>query len=114
MEVFADVVLQGRRLRIPGLPIAFETQFGWVLAVSTKSRIPVPCQDITSCRVSLLTGDALLCHFWEVEEGDLSQSLSQEEKIVLDHFNTSHGRLEDGRFMVPLPKKSGTTPLGES
>ena len=40
--------------------------------------------------------------------------LTQEEKLVLDQFKNCHTRLENGRFMVLLPKKSGTKPLGES
>ena len=34
--------------------------------------------------------------------------------MVLDQFKNCHTHFENGRFMVPLPKKSGTKPLGES
>ena len=33
--------------------------------------------------------------------------LTQEEKLVLDQFKNCHTRLENGRFMVALPMKSG-------
>ena len=113
VEVFAEVVLQGRRLGSPGSPIAFDTQFGWVLAGSTKSC--TPAQVVVSHHTALLTGDDLLRRFWEVEEKlGPDGHLTQEEKLVLDQFKNCHTRLENGRFMVPLPKKSGTKPLGES
>ena len=107
VEVFAEVVLQ---LGSPGSPIAFDTQFGWVLAGITISC--TPAQVVVSHHTALLTGDDLLRRFWEVEEklGPDGQ-LTQEEKLVLDQFKNCHTRLENGIFMVPLPKKSGTKPL---
>ena len=66
VEIFAEVVLHGRRLGLPGSPIAFETQFGWVLAGSTGSC--VPAQVVATHHSTILTGDDLLRRFWEVEE----------------------------------------------
>ncbi len=34
--------------------------------------------------------------------------------MAMDHFQNSHWRDESGRFVVPLPKKPGVPPLGES
>ena len=113
IEVFTDVMLHGRRLGPPGTPIAFDTQFGWVLAGSTDSYTHTPA--IVTHHTAVLTGDDLLRRFWEVEEKfGPGGCLTQEEKLVMNHFKNHHTRLEGGRFMVPLPKKSGTKPLGES
>ena len=113
VEPFAEVMLHGRRLGSPGSPVAFQTQFGWVLAGSTSSCAPT--QVIATHHGTLLTGDDLLRRFWEIEEKVGSEfCFTLEEKTVLDHFRSHHARLENGRFMVPLPKKSGTKPLGES
>ena len=36
VEVFSEVMRQGRRSGMPGSPSAFETDFGWVLAGETS------------------------------------------------------------------------------
>ena len=40
--------------------------------------------------------------------------LSPQEKSVMAHFRDSHRRTEDGRFVVPLPRRRDVKPLGES
>ena len=112
VEVFAEVVLHGRRCGIPGSPVAFETQFGWVLAGSTNSC--VPAQVVATHHTTLLSGDDLLRRFWEVEKLAVEDYLTPEESAVVDHFKSHHTRLTDGRFLVPLPKQPGSKPLGES
>ena len=107
VETFAEVMLHDRRLGSPGSPVAFKTLPKRVLAA--------PDQVITTHHATLLTGDDLFRRFWEIEEkvgSDLC--LTHEEKAVLNHFDKHHTRLKDGRFMVPIPKKSGIKPLGES
>ena len=63
----------------------------------------------------VVIGDQILQHFWEIEElqSDIS-SLYQEEQTVVQHFQQNHSRTESGWFLVPLPKKPHTKPLGES
>jgi len=113
VEVFADVMLHGRRHGPPGSPIAFETKFGWVLAGNTAAC--ASATDVTTHHVSLLTGDDILRKFWELEEQPRSDSaLSPEERSVVQQFKTDHTRTEAGRFVVPLPKKPDAKPLGES
>ena len=113
VEIFAEVVLQGRRIGSSGSPIAFETHFGWVLAGNTNSCSSTPV--IAAHHVAFLTGDDLLRHFWEIEEKSVPElHFTPEEKAVMTHFQNHHTRLDDGRFMVPLPKKSGCKSLGES
>ena len=61
------------------------------------------------------TGDTLLQKFWETEECPLSESaLTAEERLAMQHFKTSHTHTENGRFIVPLPKKEIAKQLGES
>ena len=40
--------------------------------------------------------------------------MSPEERSVVQHFEANHYRMQDGRFVVPLPRKPGARPLGES
>ena len=102
--MFVAVLLHGRRSGPPGTPVAFETCFGWVLAGSTEGCLPT--EQITTYHVSRLTGDDVLRKFWEIEESPLSEtSLSPEERSAVQHFKTNCRRAENGRFVVPLPKR---------
>ena len=117
VDTFTDVLLDGRRKGPPGSPIAMETTFGWVLCGNTKfstlcSNSPV----VTACHTSVEMKDDLIRKFWEIEEtpSQVSSHLSMEERIVVQHFKANHIRNPDGRFVVPLPKKSDANALGES
>ena len=113
VEVFADVMLQGRRLGQSGSPMAFETKFGWVLAGNADAC--TSATHVATHHASLLTGDDILRKFWELEERPISDSaLSPEERSVVQQFKANHTRTEAGRFVVPLPKKPDAKPLGES
>ena len=113
VDVFVNVLLHGRRFGPPGSPVAFETEFGWVLAGETESCIPA--NHIITYHTSLVSGDDILRKFWEIEEKPMSDStLSLEERTVVHHFRNNHSRADSGRFVVPLPKKPDAKPIGES
>ena len=113
VDVFVAVLLHGRWSGPPGTPVAFETCLGWVLAGSTD--VFFPTGQITTCHVSCLMGDDILRKFWEIEESPLSEaSLSLEEPSTVQHFKTNHRLTENGRFIVPHPRRENTKPLGES
>lgn len=106
VDIYADVMLNGRWISPPGSPMAFEMKFGWV---------DHPQPQVTSNFVSVSCDDDLLRKFWEIEETPEQDSdLSPEEKYVLKHFGETHSHTQSGRLMVPLPKKTNTNPLGES
>ncbi|XP_064382855.1 uncharacterized protein LOC135331570 [Halichondria panicea] len=113
VDVYADVLLQGRRNGPPGTPTAFETKFGWVLTGKTDN-LKVPSNVAANYAITL-SGDDILRKFWEIEEcpRDVSNH-SPEERSVVRHFAETHKKSEDGRFVVPLPKNPRTKPLGES
>ena len=96
----------------PGSPMAFETQFGWVLAGEVDTSMV--CENhVTSHHVTINSGDDILRQFWEVEHLPSSEScLFIEEKSVVKHFKANHFRESDGTFVVPLPRKHDTKPLG--
>ena len=113
VDVFTEALLHGRRVGVPGSPVAFETAFGWVLAGPTSN--PTPKSVVTSHHTLTTTSDDLLRRFWEIEEETKHKLiLSPEEKSVVKHFEESHRRTPAGRFIVPLPKKPNPPPLGES
>ena len=58
VDVFVEVLCQGRRTGPPGSPTAFETDFGWVVAGQTTPSSAIP--HIASHHSSMITGDELL------------------------------------------------------
>ena len=114
IDVFTQIIRQGRRTGVPGSPSAFETTFGWVLAGETN--VCMSNISVVFCHASsVISGDQILQRFWEIEEPTSYPSgLSPEERMVVQHFQENHQRTESGRFLVPLPKKPHCKPLGES
>ena len=92
VDIFAKTLLQGRQFGPPGSPNALKTEFGWVLAGRLDE---TNLTYVTTHHVSVASND-LLRRFWELEE----QSLSSEERTVLQHFKERHYRNKDGRFVV--------------
>ena len=113
-DLFGIIMRHGRRVGPPGTPSAIQTAFGWVLAGNVRVEQPATDQ-ITACCASVLQGDDLMRKFWEVEERVPHQpSLTIEEKTVQQHFDTAHIKDENGRYIIPLPRKENVTPLGDS
>ena len=114
VDVYVESLLHGRRSGPPGSPVAFETIFGWVLAGRTNTVTPSHFS-VATHHVSVNLNDDILHKFWEIEELPKGrEAVSIEEKCVLDHFKATHQWNQDGRFKVPLPRRSGIQPLGES
>ena len=60
---------------------------------------------------SVISGDDILHQFWEVEESPRNATvLSLEERTAL---RPHHSRTREGRFIVPLPRKSDAKPISE-
>ena len=84
VEVFIDVVRQGRRKGSHDSPTAIKTEFGWVLAG----------------HIGPVTSHAV----WEVEEKSVTNcTLTPEERVVLNHFRDNHTQDSERRFMVLFP-----------
>lgn len=103
------LVIYRRRFGPHGSPVAFETEFGWVLAGETSSCAPT--NHVTTYHTSLISGDDVLRKFSEKPLSD--STLSLEERTVVHHFRDNHSRTDSGKFVVPLPKKPDTKPIGE-
>ena len=82
VEVFSEVVRQGRQNGAPGSPSTFETDFGWVLAgEASPAATPSP---LLAHHTTVDTGDELLCKFWEIEQQPSEYSgLFPEERSVM-------------------------------
>ena len=113
VSTFVEVIRHGRRCGPRDSPTALNTEFGWVLAGNAGP--PSEAKLVTTHLTSVLTGDDLLRRFWDIEEKAVDNcTLTIEERCALDHFNVHHTRDECGRFIVPLPKRTMTTKIGES
>ena len=113
VDVFTEALLHDRRVGVPGSPITFKTVFGWILAGPTSNHTPESI--VASHHTLMITSDDFLQQFWEIEEETKPKlNLSPEEKFVVNHFEVTHCRTSDGRFIVPLPKKPSPPSLGES
>ena len=103
----------GRRIGLPGIPVAFQTRCGWVLAGGVTSH--TRSLQLAVHHASLLTADDLIRKFWKIKVKSKSDHLlTHKERIVLEKFKTHHSHLSDIRFIVPLPHKRNVKPLGES
>ena len=116
IDIFTCVLRQGRRHGPSNAPIAFETDFGWVLAGTCTNSVTTDNTDVVAHHVSVQNDDSdNLRKFWEIEEPTHTDGpLTIEEKVVAEHFQKSHYRASDGAFVVPLPKKAHHEPIGES
>ena len=113
VNVFADVLRQGRRTGPAGSPVVFVTEFGWVL--SGQAEPSSSTEHVTTHHTSVAFKDDTLCRFWEIEEAPTSEvALLLEERGVLNHFKANYSRAEGGRFVVPLPKRPDAKLIGES
>ncbi|XP_029167976.1 uncharacterized protein LOC114938272 [Nylanderia fulva] len=121
VTVHAQILKDGIRRGNIGEPIAQETTLGWVLsgplsndnqktnAMENNSVIGLQC----SLDSELLE---LLQRFWTQEEiAPASQiSMSPEESQCEEHFNMTHSRDVNGRFVVRLPLKKSVSEFGDS
>ena len=93
IEVFASVLRQGWQSGTANSPIAFETDFGWVLA-GTASPSAVSHATIIINHVSVNESNdtnEILWKFWEIEKSfSVDGPLTAEETIVANHLETSH------------------------
>ena len=90
VDIYADVLLHGRRSGPPNTPVAFEMKFEWVLAGKTGDLTIT--STTTSHHVATISGDDVLRKFWEIEDTTPQSNL-----------------LLFIRFVVPLPKMTCVT-----
>ncbi|XP_058816906.1 uncharacterized protein LOC131680205 [Topomyia yanbarensis] len=113
-DVFFDMLMAGR-IQLPNsAALLQETQFGWVLSglVPTEASGVVHSFCATAPNENL---DVLVRRFWELESfGDIELPCSISEEECLRHFETTHERTAEGRYLVHLPFNDKKKHLGES
>jgi len=116
-DILDEIMLPGRRLSSDDRKLhALETVFGWSIRGKCIP-IPPPLQEqpCFHSRSADPTTNDLLTAFWQAEEApsDLSQ-VTEEEQLALDHFQKTHSRNNEGRYIVHLPMKAVSLSLGGS
>ena len=114
LDVLDKLLLNERRASNDKTIFAQETVFGW--SARGKCLPETSVQSTHLCYQSLKsesTTDELLSAFWKTEEPPSDISLeSDEEHQALSHFAQTHYRVDDGRYVVHLPKKNVSLSLG--
>ncbi|XP_058455828.1 uncharacterized protein LOC131433081 [Malaya genurostris] len=112
-EIFYDMLMLGR-LRLPNsTALLQETQFGWVLSG------PVPNENRKSVSSFCTTIDEdigeIVNRFWQIESYCESQNeISSTEAECIQHFQETHERTVEGRYVVRLPFNELKPQLGDS
>ncbi|XP_049878742.1 uncharacterized protein LOC126375688 [Pectinophora gossypiella] len=112
-DVYTSILLEG--LKRYGSLIAQNSRLGWLVSGTTKSQTDSPPQTIV-VSTTMVEMDQLLRKFWEIEEYQPHEKpLTQLEKQCEDHYQKTHTRNEDGRYIVRLPfRDSHEENLGDS
>ena len=107
VEVFSEVVRQGRRSGKPGSPSAFETDFGWVLAGETRTHVSY--LSLLTHHTTVDTGDGLLRKFWEIEEQQsiLVSLLRNDLLCSISKITTPVIVMVDSSFLYPRNLRQG-------
>jgi len=113
--VYQDILKPGL-IHVPkGTPAAQETIFGWVLFGGASGQQPTNKVATLHASTSIPSCEGTLQKFWTLEEPPKARlPLAPLDKLVLQDFNQRHKRDETGRFVVRLPFKPHSSPLGES
>lgn len=96
-------------------PILQESRLGWIIAGPVQN-IKYKSQRLLSNASTISNTDLnkSLTKFWEIEDEQYIKHYSTEELQCETHFQETHKRDKDGRFVVRLPFNEKITQLGES
>lgn len=103
-DVYSLVLLDGICRSEGMLPIAQQTQLGWILSGNCKTFQCNVINNITDIQ-----------QFWEMEDIQEPLSISEEDQNCIEFFRSSTSRREDGSYVVKIPfKENFEEKLGDS
>ncbi|XP_018360741.1 PREDICTED: uncharacterized protein LOC108759682 [Trachymyrmex cornetzi] len=114
-DVYGTILLEGLIKGSSKAPIAQHTSFGWMISGSTG--LPMDHESALSAHVGMEEDASLILQrFWELDEIPSSKdsSFTPEEQACENHFQSTHSRDPQGRYVVRLPFKESTKRLGDS
>lgn len=119
-ELYSELLLEGVRKGTQGQPIAQNTVLGWVISgplsisnVTSMTSSTSYIDNLSALHVSThhclqsVTLDQEIRRFWEIEEIPSKSILSPLEEQCELHFQRTHTRRIDSRYVVRLPFKEG-------
>ncbi|GFQ80713.1 integrase catalytic domain-containing protein [Trichonephila clavata] len=100
---YAGKLFTGEIKNLPSGLVAMNTYFGWTIMGRTGEGCSV-----NEVLFSLHVSDLKICDLWSldslgIKEPSISQSKSEIEEAVKDHFERSLRRDDEGRYQVSLP-----------
>nr|XP_012227877.1 PREDICTED: uncharacterized protein LOC105675368 [Linepithema humile] len=102
-DIYGSLLKNDVRQGPYGTPTAQSTAFGWILSGPTGNRESASEKaSVLNC-VFAQDVNSLLQRFWEDKEISLSPPLTEEEERFERHFDDTHSRSQDGRYVVKLP-----------
>lgn len=110
---YAKIIKNGLVKGEEGAPIAQNTELGWIISGNSNKKTPAENISIRSM-VSTAEVNEFLKKFWEINEISNQKQQTSEEKECEEHFNRTHRRLENGRYVVQLPLRDNKVELGQT
>lgn len=104
-------MLPGLIKSTPEIPVARNTEFGWILSGPVRS--PAIPPNFTTLHLKVNVNDQLK-RFFEQEEVSKERTQTKEEVECENFYMETYRRNEDGRFVVALPFKGDPESLGSS
>ena len=101
-NVYGHVLTDGL-MQIDGAPIAQNTHFGWILSGRTQIENDEP-NNVINLHTCIDVKE-MLQRFWEIEDVQSTRTLTHEEILCEQFYETTYRQNEEGNFIVQLPFK---------
>ncbi|XP_055543771.1 uncharacterized protein LOC129729284 [Wyeomyia smithii] len=113
-EVYYDILKKGRMKIGVEIPTLAETAFGWVVSGPVKLDRLGYSKRICQLNSTYEDVNRTLSRFWELETCYTASTKSSAELAIEKHFETTHSRSKDGRYIVRIPFNERQDLLGDS
>ncbi|XP_075155635.1 uncharacterized protein LOC142228991 [Haematobia irritans] len=110
LEHIWNIFTFNKRIDSQGNTIAISTIFGWVVTCAETEQI----YNQTTTLVTTVDIDRCLRSFWELEETEHHTKADPDNIFVETHFQTTHSRASDGKYVVQLPFKNENPIFGNT
>ncbi|XP_036343642.1 uncharacterized protein LOC118752901 [Rhagoletis pomonella] len=105
-DIYDECILSDVRRAGSGFPIAQETTFGYIISGKNATGSQSPKSVSFSSTNTEMEVDSLLRKFWELEEMGESRALTTEDNWCEVLYQSTHKRLQSGKYVVRLPLMS--------
>jgi hypothetical protein len=115
-QLFWQILNKGQISLGHNKPVLQQTHLGWIIggALNISPEQNSLNHLVTNCHIGADILHKQVERFFQIEDFGNKRNLSSEEILCEEHFRQNYRRDLDGRFMVQLPFKNDTTPLGNS